>query len=100
MPSTNGHGPKRAILYARVSYRRAGPLWLHTGPTARGDQGEPRGDTRYFYYRCSLRARHGKDACPQHKSYPAEEVEEAVWRVVFGLLKDPQTLRVGGDDRA
>jgi site-specific DNA recombinase len=54
-----------------------------------------KGDTRYFYYRCALRARHGKDACPQHKNYPAEEVEEAVWRVVSGLLKDPQTLRVG-----
>jgi site-specific DNA recombinase len=58
----------------------------------------PRGDTRYFYYRCSLRARHGKDACPQHKNYPAEEVEEAVWRVVSGLLKDPQMLRVGLED--
>jgi hypothetical protein len=56
---------------------------------------KPKGDTRYFYYRCSLRARHGKDACAQHKNYPAEEVEEAVWRMVPGLLKDPQTLRVG-----
>jgi hypothetical protein len=64
-------------------------LTMHTRHT------KSRGDTRYFYYRCSLRARHGKDACPQHKNYPAEEVEEAVWRVVSGLLKDPQTLRVG-----
>jgi hypothetical protein len=64
-------------------------LIMHTRHT------KPRGDTRYFYYRCSLRARHGKDACPQHKNYPAEEVEEAVWRVVSGVLKDPHTLRVG-----
>ena len=64
-------------------------LTMHTRHT------KPKGDTRYFYYRCSLRARHGKDACSQHKDYPAEEVEGAVWRVVSRLLKDPQTLRVG-----
>jgi site-specific DNA recombinase len=64
-------------------------LTMHTRHT------KPKGDTRYFYYRCSLHARHGKDACSQHKDYPAEEVEEAVWRVVSRLLKDPQTLRVG-----
>jgi hypothetical protein len=56
---------------------------------------KPRDGTRYFYYRCALRARPGKDACPQHKNYPAREVEDAVWRVVSELLKDPQTLRVG-----
>jgi len=56
---------------------------------------KPRGETRYFYYRCSLRVRHGKDACPQHKNYSAGEVEAAVWKVVSGLLKDPQRLRAG-----
>jgi site-specific DNA recombinase len=54
-----------------------------------------RGGTRYFYYRCPLRARHGKDACPQHKNYPAEAVEDEIWRVVSGLLKDPRRLRAG-----
>ena len=64
-------------------------LTMHTRHT------KPTGDARYFYYRCSLLARHGKGACPKHKNYPAEEVEEAVWRVVSGLLKDSHTLRVG-----
>jgi hypothetical protein len=54
-----------------------------------------RGGTRYFYYRCPLRARHGKDACPQSKSHPAGDVEVAIWRVVSDLLKDPRRLRVG-----
>jgi hypothetical protein len=39
--------------------------------------------------------RHGRDACPQSKNYSAEEVEAAVWRVVSGLLKEPQRLRAG-----
>jgi site-specific DNA recombinase len=64
-------------------------LTMHTRHT------KAKGDTRYFYYRCALRARHGRDACPQHKNYPAEEVEAAVWRVLSRLLKDPQRLRAG-----
>jgi site-specific DNA recombinase len=64
-------------------------LTMHTRHT------KAKGDARYFYYRCALRARHGRDACPQHKNYPAEEVEAAVWRVLSCLLKDPQRLRAG-----
>jgi hypothetical protein len=45
MPSTNGHGPKRAILYARVSSRRTSPLRLLPGPATRGPESlhSPRG---------------------------------------------------------
>ena len=67
-------------------------LTMHTRHT------KPKGDTRYFYYRCTLRARQGKNACPQHKNYPAEEVEGAVWRAVSGLVKEPQWLWAGWEE--
>jgi hypothetical protein len=56
---------------------------------------DPHGEPRYFYYRCPLRVRHGKDACPQTKTHLAKEVEAAVWGAVRGLLEEPEELRAG-----
>jgi hypothetical protein len=49
----------------------------------------------YYYYRCPTRHHKGKDACPQGRSYRAEETEALVWEFVSGLLKDPDRLRAG-----
>ena len=48
------------------------------------------------YYRCAKRNRHGaQHACAHGKHYKAEALEEAVWALVSGLLKDPERLRAG-----
>jgi site-specific DNA recombinase len=52
---------------------------------------------RHFYYRCSERWHHGKDACQNHKMHRADKVEAQVWGVVSGLLKDPKQLRADLD---
>jgi site-specific DNA recombinase len=57
----------------------------------------PRAKTRRFYYRCPTRMHNGKDACPQHKNYRADEVEPAVWGFFSSLLKDPKRIRQGLD---
>jgi site-specific DNA recombinase len=51
----------------------------------------------YFYYRCSAGAyRRGAD-CDALKHHRAEELEERVWGVISGLLKEPERLRAGLD---
>lgn len=52
-----------------------------------------RGAPYYHYYRCQTRRRHGEEACPNGKSYPAEKLEGAVWEFVSGLMSDPDQLR-------
>ncbi|PLS84452.1 MAG: hypothetical protein CYG60_17895 [Actinobacteria bacterium] len=51
----------------------------------------------YFYYACSAR-REDKGSCPNDTAnVRAEGAEEAVWRLVRGLVTDPKRLRVGLD---
>lgn len=52
-----------------------------------------RGAPYYHYYRCQTRRRHGEEAYPNGKSYPAEKLEGAVWDLVSGLMSDPERLR-------
>ncbi len=56
-----------------------------------------RGADWHHYYRCSKRAQHGAEACPQRKKRRADEVEPLVWRFVCGLLTDPERLRADLD---
>ncbi len=51
----------------------------------------------YHYYRCPGRNQHLED-CPQVKNIKADELEPAVWRLVSGLLLDPDRLRAGLDE--
>lgn len=50
----------------------------------------------YAYYRCSLLALHGKDACSPERirmNHRADEVEREVWSNISDLMKDPEQLR-------
>ncbi|MDP9454214.1 MAG: recombinase family protein [Actinomycetota bacterium] len=49
----------------------------------------------HYYYRCSERARNGKDACTVTKMAPAGKTEARVWEFVKGLLLEPERLRAG-----
>ena len=57
----------------------------------RGNGG--RSDKLHFYYRCHTRVAEGRDACPQGKTFRAEELEGQVWEEVCGMLKNPEHLR-------
>ena len=56
-----------------------------------------RGADWHHYYRCSKRAQHGAEACPQRKKRRADEVEPLVWGFVRSLLTDPERLRADLD---
>ena len=50
----------------------------------------------YAYYKCTRISRDGKDACSpdRHRTYHrAENLEDRVWELVSGLLKNPEQLR-------
>jgi len=49
----------------------------------------------YDYYCCTHRSKHGTDACANAYRLRARDLEEPVWDLVSGLLKDPDRLRVG-----
>src|SRR5215217_6116965 len=49
----------------------------------------------YDYYCCTHRSKHGTDACANVYRPRARELEEPVWELVSGLLRDPDRLRVG-----
>jgi site-specific DNA recombinase len=51
----------------------------------------------YFYYRCAKHMKDAYDGCSNYRHYRAEELEEAVWREIRGLLRDPDRLRTGMD---
>jgi site-specific DNA recombinase len=48
-----------------------------------------------FYYRCNTRFMHGPEGCGHYKNHRAETIEDAVWREVSSLLKEPEHLRTG-----
>jgi hypothetical protein len=50
----------------------------------------------YYYYACAKR-REGREVCPNRKSYRAEPLESAVWRIVRDLLADAGKVRDGFD---
>jgi hypothetical protein len=49
----------------------------------------------YDYYCCSHRSKYGTDACANAHRPRAHELEEPVWVLISGLLKDPERLRAG-----
>jgi len=53
-------------------------------------------EKQYHYYACAKR-REGSEACPNRKSYRAESLESAVWRIVRDLLADAGKVRGGFD---
>lgn len=54
-----------------------------------------RNNKPYFYYVCPRNYEHHWGACPSTKCHRAKELEERVWSLVSGLLKDPERLRAG-----
>jgi site-specific DNA recombinase len=58
----------------------------------------PSGKFYHHYYSCPSHNRGGNDACPNRKNRRAVDVEEPVWELVSGLLKDPERLRAGLDE--
>src|ERR687897_2717065 len=58
----------------------------------------PSGKFYHHYYSCPSHNRGGNDACPNRKNRRAVGVEEPVWELVSGLLKDPERLRAGLDE--
>ncbi len=48
-----------------------------------------------FYYRCNSRFMQGPEGCGHRKNHRAEAIEDAVWREVSSLLKEPERLRTG-----
>ncbi len=53
------------------------------------------GERLWHYYRCPKRARDGVRSCPQKKTLRAEPLEDSIWRSIFGLLANPEKLRIG-----
>jgi ADP-ribose pyrophosphatase YjhB (NUDIX family) len=49
----------------------------------------------YFYYVCPRNYEHQWGTCPLSKCHRAKVMEERVWSLVSGLLKDPERLRNG-----
>ena len=49
----------------------------------------------YAYYKCSRLVRHGKDACSPDRlrtNHRAEKAEADVWKMISGLMKEPDQL--------
>jgi hypothetical protein len=54
-------------------------------------------DHYYHYYHCRSHHKRGDAACTHKRSHRAADLEEAVWGLVAGLLRDPERLRIGLD---
>jgi site-specific DNA recombinase len=52
----------------------------------------------HYYYHCRNHKKHGNDACTHKRSHRAVDLEESVWNLIAGLLKDPERLRAGLDE--
>jgi site-specific DNA recombinase len=52
----------------------------------------------HFYYHCRNHRVNGNEACTHKRSHRAVDLEERVWWLVSGLLKDPERLRAGLDE--
>jgi site-specific DNA recombinase len=58
-----------------------------------------RSGTHYHhYYHCRNHRINGNDACTHKRSHRVADLEERVWCLAAGLLKDPERLRVGLDE--
>lgn len=51
------------------------------------------GNGYHHYYRCRTRGRYGPESCSLRGMRRADELEDAVWRFVSGMLKRPEQLR-------
>src|SRR5215207_6890320 len=56
-----------------------------------------RGEKLYHYYRCHRSVDYRRNSCKQRMER-AQKAEEAMWRFVSGVVKDPDRLRVGMDE--
>ena len=52
----------------------------------------------HHYYHCRNHHKNGNAACTHKRSHRAVDLEESVWELVSGLLKDPERLRAGLDE--
>ena len=52
----------------------------------------------HHYYHCRNHHKNGNAACTHKRSHRAVDLEERVWHLVSGLLKDPERLRAGLDE--
>ena len=75
------------ILYCHTCGRR---MARHTGTYYKIS----REKVSRYYYRCPRAVRH-KSVCSQTRHFRADQVEPAVWKLVSGLLKNPELLRKG-----
>jgi site-specific DNA recombinase len=51
----------------------------------------------HHYYYCRNHHKHGDAECTHRKNHRAVDIEERVWDLISGLLKDPERLRAGLD---
>ncbi len=84
---------------SRVWELAGGVLYcLHCGRRMSFASVKRRNGKRTAYYRCQGHRRNGhKEGCPNARHYRAVELEEQVWRFVYGILTDPDRLRRGLD---
>jgi site-specific DNA recombinase len=98
---------RRTVLRYRGTSKAAGRFWELSGSIMRCAEcrramnpqktGYTRksGDKGYvFYYRCP-RAYGYDGECSHRKNHRADNLEPAVWKVVSGLLKEPERVREG-----
>lgn len=52
----------------------------------------------YHYYRCQNAITY-PERCDRRRSYPSGALEEKVWRLASGFLKDPERLRTGLEEK-
>jgi hypothetical protein len=52
----------------------------------------------HHYYYCRNHHRNGNAECTNRKSFRAVDIEERIWDLISGLLKDPERLRAGLDE--
>ena len=115
VPLDEGYGVTRATVEgARETmrsrarhYRESSRVWelaggvlycTHCGRRMSFASVKRRNGKRTAYYRCQGHRRNGhKEGCPNARHYRAIELEDQVWRFVYGLLTDPDRLRRGLD---
>jgi site-specific DNA recombinase len=52
----------------------------------------------HHYYNCRNHHQNGDAACTHKRSHRAVDLEESVWNLIAGLLRDPERLQAGLDE--
>ena len=98
-------GAREAMCQGARNYRRTSRAWelsggvlycVHCGRMMSYANVKRRNGKRTAYYRCQGHRRNGhKEGCPNARHYRAVDTEKLVWRFIYGLLTNPERLRVG-----